>query len=79
MEGTVRSVARMRTAEGALAIIREMDPDTAVSLRSIRRLINTGVVPCCPIGRKKLVNVDLLIGYLAGDNDISEQGQVTRR
>ncbi len=58
-------IARMRTAEGALAIIRELDPDTAVTLRYIRRLISTGAVPCCPVGRKKLVNVDLLMDYLA--------------
>ena len=63
-----RRVARMRTAEGALAIIREMDPDTAISLRSIRRLINAGAVPSVPVGRKKLINVDLLIGYLAGES-----------
>lgn len=57
---------RMRTAEGALQIIKEMDPETAVTLRAIRRLINTGTIPCVPVGRKKLVNVDGLISYLEG-------------
>lgn len=59
---------RMRTAEGALKIIKEQDPDTAVTLRTIRRLINTGEVPYVPVGRKKLVNVDGLISYLEGTN-----------
>ena len=55
---------RMRTAEGALAIIKESDPDTAVTLRYIRRLIATGTVASLPVGRKKLVNVDALIAFL---------------
>lgn len=57
---------RMRTAEGALAIIKEDDPDSAVTLRFIRRLIVTGAVPCVPVGRKKLVDVDRLMDYLKG-------------
>ena len=36
---------RMRTAEGALAVIKTEDPETAVTLRAIRGLINTGKVP----------------------------------
>ena len=55
---------RMRTAVGALAIIKEDDPGTAVTLRYIRRLITNGVVPYVPSGRKKLINVDMLLSYL---------------
>lgn len=58
--------ARMRTAEGALAVIKEQDPGSAVSLRCIRRLINTGAVPHVAVGCKKLVNVDKLLSYLEG-------------
>lgn len=58
--------ARMRTAEGALTIIKEADPESAVSLRCIRRLINTGAVPHVAVGCKKLVNVDKLLGYFEG-------------
>lgn len=59
-------MARMRTAEGALQIIKDQDPDTAVTLRLIRRLISTGEFPSVPVGRKKLINVDALLEYLAG-------------
>lgn len=59
-------MTRMRTAEGALQIIKEQDPDTAVTLRFIRRLISTGALPSIPVGRKKLINVDALLEYLAG-------------
>lgn len=55
---------RMRTAAGALDIIKAEDPETAVTLRYIRRLIATGTVPCVPVGRKKLINVDMLMSYL---------------
>ena len=55
---------RMRTAAGALDIIKAEDPETAVTLRYIRRLISTGIVPYVPVGRKKLVNVDSLLTYL---------------
>ena len=59
---------RLRTAEGALEIIKAEDPDTAGTLRHVRRLIATGAVPHVPVGRKKLVNVDKLLAYLEGEN-----------
>lgn len=58
---------RMRTAPGALAIIQQEDPGTDVTLHYLRHLIKTGAVPCVPVGRKKLVNVDKLIDYLKGE------------
>ena len=58
---------RMRTAEGALAVIKTEDPETAVTLRAIRGLINTRKVPHVPVGKKKLVDVDRLMDYLKGD------------
>ena len=59
---------RMRTAPGALEIIKQMDPDTAVTLRYIRRLIATEAVPHVDVGRKKLVNVDQLLKFLEGES-----------
>lgn len=66
-EQATQKVPRMRTAEQALALIREMDPDTAVSLRQIRRYIYTGAIPHISVGRKKLINVDHLFRYLEGE------------
>lgn len=59
---------RMRTAEGALAVIKTEDPETAVTLRFIRGLINTGKVPHVPVGKKKLVDVDRLMDFLKGES-----------
>ena len=63
---------RMRTAEGALAVIKTEDPETAVTLRAIRGLINTGKVPHVPVGKKKLVDVDRRMDYLKGDQTASK-------
>lgn len=65
---------RLRTAEGALEIIKAEDPETAVTLRHIRRLIATGTVPHVPVGRKKLVNVDGLLTYLEGGTKEAARG-----
>lgn len=59
------SPPRMRTAEGLLEIIKQQDPDTAITLRAIRRMIATGEIPHVPVGCKKLVNVDLFFSHLA--------------
>lgn len=61
--------ARMRTAEGALEIIKQQDPGSAVTLHYIRRLINTGELPYVPAGKKKLINVDRLLAYLDGKGE----------
>lgn len=58
---------RMRTAAGALEIIKAEDPDTAVTLRAIRGLINTGKVHSVPVGVKRLIDVDKLMEYLKGE------------
>ena len=59
---------RMRTAEGALTIIKAQDPNTAITLRYVRRLISTGEFPSVSVGRKKLINVDALLEYLSGSH-----------
>jgi len=56
---------RMRTAQGVLAIIKADDPETAVTLRYIRRLIHAGEVPVTAVGTKKLVDADKVIEYIA--------------
>lgn len=65
------SVPTMRTAAGALEILKKEDPGTAVTLRQIRRMIVTGQIPCVPVGRKKLINMEHLYRCL-------EEGEVYR-
>ena len=56
---------RMRTAEKILNIIKEQDPDTEVTLHYIRDLIKSGKIPVTLVGRKKLVDADRVIAYIA--------------
>lgn len=70
---------RMRTAAGVLDIIKDQDPKTEVTLHFIRRIIATEAVPVTPVGRKKLVNADTVIAYIAaGESTPAPPGQVRR-
>lgn len=61
------AIPKMRTAAGAVAYLKEQDPDCAITEHYIRRLIKTGQLPSVRAGVKYLVNVDLLIDYLKGE------------
>lgn len=58
---------RMRTAAGAVATIKELDPGSEVSVHFVRQLIKTGQIPSVPVGCKRLVDVDRLLDYLKGE------------
>ena len=55
----------MRFPAQALAELRKDDPDTPVSLNYIRRLAASGKVPVVMVGRRRLINYDALLDYLA--------------
>ena len=61
MRGIV--MARMSTAKNAHEEIKATDPHTAVTIRSIRQLINQEIIPVTLVGRKKLINIDTLFDY----------------
>lgn len=61
------STPRMRTAAGAVAAIKEQDPGSEVTVHFVRQLIKTGQIKSVPVGTKRLVNVDLLLDYLKGE------------
>lgn len=72
------NVARMRFPADALAELRNIDPNTSVSLPMIRRLVKTGAVPSVPVGagRRRLVNFDALCAYL--ENPPVDEAQTAR-
>lgn len=63
---------RMRIASGVLAIIKETDPETQITLHFIRRIIKSGKVPVAKVGNKSLVDADMLIQYIAEGNGYVE-------
>lgn len=60
---------RMRTVPKAYEEIKRMDPDSAISLRALRRMVANNEVPTVQVASKKLVNLDLLLEKLSCYND----------
>ena len=67
---------RMRTAAKVHEIIMAQDPDSEVTLHYIRQLIATEAVPVTHVGRKKLVDADQVIAYIAAGNPPSTTAPV---
>ena len=63
----MNNLPRMRTAEKAMAEIKATDPDTSLTLRAIRRMINNNEIPSVNVNTKKLINMDILYAYLNGE------------
>lgn len=72
------NVVRMRFPQQALDELRQIDPNTPVSLSFIRRLVRTGAIPSIAVGagKRRLLNFDALIAYL--ENPTIEQAQQVR-
>ena len=60
---------RMRTIPQAYSEIKEIDPDTAVTLRALRRMVKNKEIPTVNIASKRLINLDLLLDKLSCYND----------
>lgn len=60
---------RMRTIPKAFEEIKQVDPDTDLTLRALRRMVNNGSIPTVQVGRKRLVDLDLLFDTLSGYNN----------
>ena len=56
---------RMRTLPQALNEIKKLDPETAVTMRALRRMITNGDIGFVPVASKRLINLDKLLDYLA--------------
>ena len=62
---------RMRTIKEAIQHIKETDPDTAFTEHALRGMVNTGQIPHVKAGRKILLDIDRLEGYLSSDSPLS--------
>lgn len=69
------NIIRMRFPQQALTELRQLDPETPVTLSMIRRLVKTGAIPSVAVGagKRRLVNFDALCAYL--ENPLAEQPQ----
>lgn len=71
------SMPRMRLVKEAFDYIKENDPNTHLTLTGFRRLINEGEIPHIRIGRKQLVNLDLVEQYFCEDHPNQKQDEET--
>lgn len=59
-------MARMRTIDAAMTLIREVDRGTSLTKYALRRMVLSGEIPSVVVGKnKRLINVDMLLERLA--------------
>lgn len=57
-------LARMRTIAAAYEMLKQEDPNTAISRNYLRRIVKTGQIPVHQVGNKRLLNYDALLSFL---------------
>lgn len=62
---TEYKLPRMRTIPKAYEEIKALDPETSLSMRGLRKLVGSGQIPTVKIANKVLINMDLLLEWLA--------------
>lgn len=61
-------MAKFRTIPKAYNYIKEIDPDSGVTLYMIRKLAEQEKISITKSGRKTLVDVDSLMAFLSGES-----------
>lgn len=59
-------MSRLRTLTETYNYIKETDAETAVTPNALRRMVVSGQIPCVKIGKKYLIDLDILFEYLKG-------------
>lgn len=59
---------KMRTLPAALAEIKQLDPETALTISTLRLLVKRGELPVVHIRNRQLIDMDVLTAYLKGTN-----------
>lgn len=76
-------MARMRLIKTAFQQLKEEDPNTAVTLCGLRRLVLSGEIPSVTVGRKRLIDYDNLLSYLGkavpvAEKPVRTEGEIRR-
>ena len=58
------NIPRMRTIPEAMRDIQKVDPNTALTITALRRMVNNGEIPYVSVASKRLINLDILLGIL---------------
>lgn len=65
MEFNENRIPRMRTLPQAMKEIRDADPNTQLTLATLRKLVDRGMIGTVPLGNYKLIDLDKLIVLLS--------------
>lgn len=57
---------KSRTIHTAYKEIEKLDPNTAVSVRTLRRLVQENVIPSYKAGNRTLINLDIALKKISG-------------
>ncbi len=75
-------IPKMRTLPEAIKELKKIDPETAFTLRALRRMVNNNEIPVTHIGTAVLINFNTLLEYLGGGNSSAtssaERGKIHR-
>lgn len=75
-------IPRMRTIPECATMLKELDPDTAITLTALRNKVKRGEIPAVSVGSKRLINFDLLLEMLCLNQtehtENSESGKIRR-
>lgn len=56
-------MTKIRTINQTIKLLRELDPETAITEKSLRRAIRDGELPYRKVGNRTLLNVDVVCQY----------------
>ena len=56
---------KLRSIRKAYELVKESDPETAITLHTLRQWCKQGKIKCLYIGNKTLVFIDSLMNYLS--------------
>lgn len=59
-------MSRLRTLTDTYKYIKETDAGTAVTPNALRRMVVSGRIPCVKVGKKYLIDLDMLFEFLKG-------------
>ena len=59
-------MSRLRTLTETYNHIKENDAETAVTPSALRRMVVSGQIPCVKVGKKYLIDLDVLFEFLKG-------------
>lgn len=69
----LHNLPHMRGIKQAITELKQNDPETALTEKALRRLVLTGAIPSVKIGKKYLINMDILNNYLFSGSCDSEK------